>query len=148
MKPMKLRISWALVAAALSMLLAGSVLAQRGTLDDTPKASTGTGGKWWYIGSAEAKADRTEIPLESKQTQFRKLRLKVRDAALTLNKVVVTYDSGEPETIELQDKLSKGDETKVIELAGGDRKIKKIEAWYGRNGKSNGVPTLMAYGVK
>jgi hypothetical protein len=42
--------------------------------------------------------------------------------------MVVTYDDGAPENIEVRNEISKGGESRNIDLKGGKRKLKSVES--------------------
>ena len=70
---------------------------------------------------------------------FRKLRFKVTDAPLDLQRLVVTYESGEPDTIAFAQSIPKGGWSRDIDLkASGTRSIRRVDFWYSTHGKGEG----------
>jgi hypothetical protein len=67
------------------------------------------------------------------------LRFKVTDAPLNLQKLVVTYDNGSPETIAFAQNIPKGGWSREIDLPGsGAREVRRVDFWYSTNGKGHG----------
>jgi hypothetical protein len=58
----------------------------------------GHGGGWTQLGKVTAShgADHDRITVSNRNDDFRKLKFKVTDAPLNMNRVVVTYDNGAP----------------------------------------------------
>jgi hypothetical protein len=65
-----------------------------------------------------------------------------------MHRVVVTYDDGAPESLEVRQEIPKGGETRDIDLKGGKRSIRTIEFWYDTKGLLNGKADVTAYGQR
>jgi len=107
-------------------------------------------GAWVVIGTTHANhtADHDFIEVKGPGDNFRKLKFKVTDAPLNLNKMVVTYDNGVPDNIEVRQNIAKGGESRVIDLKGGKRSIKRIDFWYDTKGLFNGKADVTIFGMK
>ena len=107
-------------------------------------------GSWVIIGTTHANhtADHDGIVVQGPGDDFRALKLKVTDAPLTLMKMVVTYDNGKPENIEVRQNIPRGGETRVIDLEGGRRSIRRIDLWYDTKGLLNGRADVTILGLK
>ncbi|MBK9288726.1 MAG: hypothetical protein IPN38_13820 [Flavobacteriales bacterium] len=107
-------------------------------------------GSWVIIGTTHAAhtADHDGIVVEGRGDDFRALKLKVTDAPLTLMKMVVTYDNGKPDNIEVRQNIAKGGESRVIDLQGGKRSIRRIDFWYDTKGLLNGRADVTIFGRK
>ena len=80
---------------------------------------------------------------------FRRIKFKVTDAPLNMERMVVTYDKGAPEQITVRQNIPKGGESRVIDLRGvGKRSIRKIAFWYDTKGLLNGQADVTVFGVK
>ena len=81
-------------------------------------------GDWVKLGSVNAghDADHDRITVTGQHDNYRKLKFKVKNAALNMRQVVVTYDDGAPERLDVKENLAAGAETRVIDLHGGKRK--------------------------
>ena len=82
---------------------------------------------WHKIG--EVKAD---FKLESEsivvfgKDKFKSIKLKVTDAAINLNKVVVYYEDDKTQEIPVSGVIASGNETRVYELLDPGKEIKKV----------------------
>lgn len=136
----------ALLIAGLSVLLTLSALAQQVT-----RPRDGRAGSWRLIGTVQAnfKADHDTIVVAGPNDDFRKLKFKVTDAPLKLRRVVVIYDNGEPDRLEVRQDIKKGGESRQIDLKGaGKRSLRKIEFWYETKGILQGRADVTVFGMK
>ena len=69
-------------------------------------------------------------------------------STLILMKMVVTYDNGKPDNIEVRQNIAKGGESRVIDLQGGKRSIRRIDFWYDTKGLLNGRADVTIFGRK
>ncbi len=75
--------------------------------------------------------DKDIIPVGSNEGGFRRIRVTVRDRAITLNEIKVVYANGEEETIPVRTRVDAGGTFGPIDLRGGRRgAIDHIEAKY------------------
>ena len=64
----------------------------------------------------------------------------------TRPQVVVTYDDGVPEKLDVKENLAAGAETRVIDLHGGKRSIRIIEFWYETKNNKGDKAEVVAFG--
>jgi hypothetical protein len=133
------------IAATCLLLAVGAVLA-----DNEARPKDGPKGTWANLGrvTASHSADHDRITVTGKNDEFRKLKFKVSDAPLNMNRVVVTYDSGAPETLNVRENIPKGGESRDIDLHGGKRSIRTIEFWYDTKGMLNGKADVTVYALR
>lgn len=115
------------------------------------KPKAGSRGSWRLLGTTHAQhsADHDNIKIAGPYDYFRKLKFKVTDAPLNLQRMVVTYDDGGlPEKINIRYNIPKGGESRVIDLKGGRRKLKSVEFWYDTKGFLNGKADVTLFGQK
>jgi hypothetical protein len=62
--------------------------------------------------------------------------------------MVVVYEDGAPENIEVRNDIPKGGESRSIDLKGGKRKLKSVEFWFDTKGVLNGKAEVILYGDK
>jgi hypothetical protein len=107
-------------------------------------------GDWVKLGSVHAghDADHDRITVAGAHDNFRKLKFKVKNASLTMHQVVVTYDDGTPERLEIRENLAAGAETRVIDLRGGKRSIRTIEFWHETKGNKGDKAEVVAFGQR
>ena len=137
----------------LSALLAVSALLWFGGIgyvcaDDVTHPHGGPAGTWERLGQVTAShhADHDRISMTGRNDSFRKLKFRVSDSPLNMHRVVVTYDGGTPESIDIRENLAKDSDTRAIDLHGGNRHIRTIEFWYETQGMLNGKADVIAYG--
>ena len=135
---------WLMSSVALA-LVAGSALAEGWYMDDSKHE-----GAWVRLGRVTAThaADHDRIKVEGRNDDFRKLKFRVSDSPLNMRRIVVTYDNGGVERLEVRENIPKGGETRGIDLQGGKRSIRTIEFWYDTKGLFNGRADVTAYGKR
>ena len=134
-------------------IVAGMVLAFLAVTATAQKVSRprkGAAGEWRLIGrvSATHTADHDSIIVRGPHDNFRKIKLKVADAPLNLTRLVVTYDNGEPDRLDVRQRIPRGGESRVIDLRGGKRSLRKIEFWYDTAGAGQGRADVTVFGMK
>jgi hypothetical protein len=115
------------------------------------KPRPGAPGSWKLIGTTQAdfKADHDAIMVQGPFDDFRKVKFAVTNAPLNLMRMVVTYDNGMPDKIDVRQNIPQGGESRVIDLKGaGKRSIRKIEYWYDTKGILKGKATITIFGMK
>jgi hypothetical protein len=135
----------AVLAAA---VFAGTVAAHA---DKVVKPGPAPAGSWVLIGQTHANhtADHDTIVVRGPFDNFRKIKFKVTDAPLTMRYMLVVYDNGEPDRIDVRQNIKKGGESRVIDLRGvGTRSIRRIDFWYDTKGLLNGKADVTLFGKK
>jgi hypothetical protein len=75
---------------------------------------------------------------------FRRINFKVTNADLNLQRMVVVYEDGEPDRIDVRQNIPQGGESWQIDLRGsGKRRIRRIDFWYDTKGIT--CPTVRQY---
>ncbi len=92
-------------------------------------------GQWRALGQVTANltADHDEIIVRGPYDNFRRIKFKVTDAPLDIHRLVVTYDNGAPDNIDLR--------------GAGQRSLRKIEFWYDA-GALRGRADVTVFGMK
>jgi len=132
-----------LVTSIALTLIAGTALAEGWHMDDRNH-----NGSWEKLGRVTAThgADHDKIKVEGRNDDFRKLKFRVSDSPLNMHRIIVTYDNGGAEKLEVRENIPKGGETRDIDLQGGKRSIRTIEFWYDTQGLLSGKADVTAYG--
>lgn len=115
------------------------------------KPRAGSVGSWRLLGTTEANhtADHDIIIVAGPFDFFRKLKFKVTDAPLNMQRMIVRYDDGAlPENIDLRFNIPQGGESRIIDLKGLKRKIKSVEFWYDTKGFLKGKANVTLFGMK
>ncbi len=74
--------------------------------------------------------DKDTIPVGKNEGGFRKIRVTVKDRAITLNELRIIYSSGQEDVVPVKAKIEAGSTYGPIDLKGGTRSIKEIQARY------------------
>jgi hypothetical protein len=144
--------SWWIRFAALVVTAPVAIIAAESIAQDRvvhPRA--GAPGTWRVIGQVTANfaADHDAIVVRLPFDMFRRIKFKVTDAPLHLKLLVVTYDNGSPDRLEVRERIDKGGESRAIDLRGaGQRGIRRIEFWYDTGGVLQGRADVTLFGMK
>jgi len=79
---------------------------------------------------------------------YRQLKVKVKDGPVQIKDMDVHFEIGDKFDVALKQKLAQGTETRVIDLPGGSRNVKKIEFWYETRGFRKGRSTVQVWGKR
>ena len=116
----------------------------------TNSVNVKTSDNWRELGSVKAghNGDHDIIEITGKHDSFRRLKFRVDNSALNMKKMVVTYDDGAPENIEVKNNIPKGGESRSIDLKGGKRNLRNVQFWFDTKGVLNGKAVVTLYGSK
>jgi hypothetical protein len=131
---------------ALIVLYPALTLAQQ-----VSRPRAGAPGEWRVIGTTRAShaADHDTLVVSGPFDDFRAIRFKVTGAPLNLHRVVVTYENGEPDRLDVRNNIAQGGESRTINLRGsGKRRIRKIDFWYDTKGLANREAAVTVLGMK
>jgi Protein of unknown function (DUF2541) len=92
--------------------------------------------------------DHDVIVTGNSNDDFRKLKLRVTDGPLKMYDMKVYFDNGDVQDISIRLRIPQGGETRVIDLDGGLRHIKRIEFWYETKGFRKGRSRVAVWGYK
>ena len=83
---------------------------------------------WKVMGDAkiERKSGSAKIDVGAEEGVAKRIKFEVRGSDVEFKKVTVTYESGDPEEIDIRDTVRRGGKTRAIDLKGGNRVIKKV----------------------
>jgi hypothetical protein len=134
-----------LLAAALTALAVTAASAQQ-----VAQPRQGAAGSWRLIGTVQANyaADHDSIVVQGPYDNFRRLKIKVTDAPLNLQRMQVSYDNGGTEKIDVRQQIARGGESRVIDLPGESRSLRRIDFWYDTRGSGQGRAKLSVFGMK
>jgi len=119
--------------------------------DKVVKPKPGPAGSWRLIGQTHAdhSNDHDTIVVKGPYDNFRKIKFKVTDAPLDIQHMLVTYDNGAPDKIDVRQNIAQGGESRVIDLRGaGKRSLRKVEFWYDTQGFLKGKADVTLFGMK
>jgi hypothetical protein len=89
-------------------------------------------GQWRELGSREVdyNVDHDTILVTGFKGDFRKIKLRVSNAPVRFQRVVVTYGNGRSQELAIRSLIRAGGETRAINLPGRERVINKVDLWY------------------
>lgn len=105
-------------------------------------------GNWEKLGSrvVDYKLDRDIIHVGAHEGGFTKLKVNVDGGALNMHRMVVTYANGGSETIELRHNFGPDSGSRIIDIRGGKRLIKRITFFYDTKNLAQGKAVVTVYG--
>jgi len=74
----------------------------------------------------ERKSGSAKIDVGAEEGLAKRIKFEVRGSDVEFKKVTVTYESGDPEEIDIRDTVRRGGKSRAIDLKGGNRVIKKV----------------------
>jgi hypothetical protein len=104
--------------------------------------------RWERLGTRKVsfKAERDEIMVTGQEGTFRSLKLMVHKAGINIKKMIVHFGSGQMQDVELRQSIPAGGETRVIDLKGNKRIIKKVVFYYDTKNRSARKATVELWG--
>ena len=134
-----------------ALLLSLSLTAGPAEAQQVVQPKGGSPGQWRLIGQTHADhgADHDSIVVKGPFDNFRKIKFKVTDAPLNMQHMVVTYDNGQPDKIDIRQNIPQGGESRAIDLRGiGKRSVRRIDFWYDTKGFLKGKADVTVFGMK
>lgn len=115
------------------------------------KSVAQTEGTWESIGTVTAariRSDHDVITMPEPYVNYTKLKLKVTSAPINIKKLVINYENGESQTITNRYEVKKGEESNIINLKSGSKKLQSVEMWYDTQGLMKGKAKVTLMGLK
>jgi hypothetical protein len=105
-------------------------------------------GDWKRLGQkmVDHKAERDEIDVGKDEGLFKSIKIEVRGADVHFINVRVVYANGNDQEIELRNEIRAGGETRVIDLDGRNRAIRKVVFVYKTDKKERRKGTVVLLG--
>jgi len=102
---------------------------------------------WVFLGTAhvDGQHDHDNIEVGKSAGRYRFLQIRVQNAPIEFDRIVVHYGDGEPEVLQVRDVIRRGGHSRAIPLQ-GDRFVKSFELWYGKANPNSGKPELTLFG--
>ena len=104
--------------------------------------------KWERLGSRTVnfKLDKDIIHVGAKDGRFAKLKLAVTGGDLNIHKMLIEYQNGQVENINLKHNFNKRSSSRIIDIDGRKRIIKNIIFWYDTKNKSKKKALITVFG--
>ena|ERR1700756_4828273 len=102
---------------------------------------------WVFLGQShvDGQHDHDRIEVGKAAGRYRFLEIRVNNAPIEFDHIVVHYGNGEPETLHVRDVIRAGGHSRAIELQ-GDRFVQSFELWYGKARPFSRRPELSLWG--
>ena len=106
--------------------------------------------EWKHLGTRKVKfkTDRDVIKVGADEGVFRKIKLTVRKSGVHFLDMKVHFSNGDIFDVKIRRVIPKGGETRVIDLPGKNRSIKKVVFWYKSTKKNSKRATIRLYGLR
>lgn len=134
-----------------AFLTAGLMVVAIGSQKQLPQLSQVEAKQDWVLlgeRTVSNKIDRDTIPVTIARGSFRSIQFRVKDQAIQMLRLVVHYGNGNPDKIETRSLIPAGGRSRIIDLKGGDRVIKKIDFWYETKSLGNKRALVRVYGIR
>lgn len=128
-----LKIATALIATVLSTTAAAGGILDSGNLNGNEqlnqRAATIVMGSAYLMDRKDVDTLKFNVCSLTRNERVYAIKLKVSHFAAEIDRVEVTYMNGDVEYLSVRDYFLPGSESRWINLAGGDRCIKRIKVW-------------------
>lgn len=127
--------SWPLAVVMLTLLSAGAAVA-------------GKDHGWEKLGERKVsdRLDHDEILVTSAKGDFKSLKILVRDHAVQFRDMKVHFGNGGTQDVQLRSVIAAGGESRVIDLTGNDRVIRKVSFVYDSQSLGGRPATVLLFG--
>ena len=106
--------------------------------------------QWVFLGDAhvDGQRDHDVIQVGKDKGRFHAIQLRVRQAPIHFERVVVHYGNGTEEVLQIRQFIRAGDQTRAIRLAGNERFIHSLELWYGKADPGSRRPEVKLWAMR
>jgi len=104
--------------------------------------------EWFFLADKNVgfSSDHDVIQFGNWKDDVRQIKLKVTDGPLKMYKMLIHFDNGSTQNVELRNRFAQGSESRVIDMDGGLRHLTKIEFWYETKGFLRGKSRVAVWG--
>ncbi len=104
--------------------------------------------RWEKLGERKVNfgVDRDEIMVTAAEGRFTAIKLMVRRSAINLHKVAIHFGNGDVDEVEVRNDIPAGGETRVIDIQGNRRVIRKVVFWYDTKNRANDRAVVELWG--
>jgi hypothetical protein len=108
------------------------------------------GPAWKFLGErvVNDRLDHDVIAVTAAEGEFRALKLLVRGHAVHFLDAKVHFANGAIQDLAIRTVIPAGGETRVIDLRGAERVIRKVELWYEANSLGRGRAKVRLFGLR
>ena len=90
--------------------------------------------------------DRTQLMINAKKGTFRQIRVQVKKAPVEIERLILHFDGNEKQVVWLKDNYEEGSWSRVVNVKGGKRAIKKVVFWYSGSDSGDEKPVVFLWG--
>lgn len=92
--------------------------------------------RWEHLGTRKVNygLDRDEILVTVSEGRFDAIKLLVKHSPVNMHRVVIHFGNGMEQEVEVRNQIPAGGETRVIDIRGENRVIRKVVFWYDTKG--------------
>lgn len=103
---------------------------------------------WELLGSRKINygIDRDEILVTRADGVFSAIQLRIKRSPINMHKLAIHYGNGEVDEIDLRESFRAGSMSRVIDLPGNKRVIRKVVMWYDTKNISNRKGVVEVWG--
>jgi len=136
------------ICGALFLLLFTLSTGAAFTSPETSSNTETTPPRWEKLGQRKVNygVDRDEILVTASEGRFTSLKFKIKKSGINMHKCVVHFGDGTRQQVKLRKKIPAGGESRVIDIRGGKRVIKKVVFWYDTKNIANRRGVLELWG--
>jgi hypothetical protein len=104
--------------------------------------------RWVELGSRKVNfgLDRDVIDVTYSEGYFDAIKIVVTDGAINMHKCTIHFENGGTQDVELRHNFKAGSDSRIVDLKGNKRFIKKIEFWYDTKNMANKRATVTVLG--
>jgi hypothetical protein len=112
-------------------------------------APTAQAANWIYLGQShvDGQHDHDNIEVGKAAGRYRFLQIRVNNAPIEFDHIVVHYGNGEPEVLHVREFIRAGARSRAIALQ-GDRFVRSFEVWYGKARPNSARPEVSLFGQR
>lgn len=105
--------------------------------------------QWKFIGDKKVNflIDRDVIHVTGNDN-YSQIKLKVTEGPVHILDMDIYFENGDKFDVSIKNRIPRGGESRVIDLPGGSRSIKKIEFWYETKGFLKGRGRVAVWGKR
>jgi hypothetical protein len=105
-------------------------------------------GDWFFLEDKRVGfgVDHDVINFGNWKDDVRQIKLKITDGPLKMYDMKIHFDNGTTQDVSMRLRFAQGSESRVINLDGGLRHLKKIEFWYETKGFARGRSRVAVWG--
>ena len=103
---------------------------------------------WKVLGQTTVSegVDRTQIMINAKKGTFRQIKLQVKKASVEIERLILHFEKDEKQVVWLKHDFKEGSWSKVVNVKGGKRAIKKVVFWFSQSDLGDEKPVVYLWG--